>query len=128
MTAPNDAAWTAFMGSHEPTGQPIRQDGAPAWRMCGRPNVAIDDACPRCQRSSHWHVLQVVGETPGVPDVNDKYNPDPGQRHIPMPAQGSGVVMRCGLCGKTREYRERPATSAEVAERTAKLAQAALKP
>lgn len=113
MTAPNDAAWTAFMGSHEPTGQPMRQDGTPAWRMGGAPNLAIDAACPRCQRPSHWHVLQVVGETPGVPE---------------MPAQGSGVVMRCGLCGLTRRYRERPATDAERAERTAKLAKAALQP
>jgi len=109
----NDGAWSAFMGSHAPTGQPMTQDGPEPWRFGGMPNLVIDAACPRCSRADHWKLLQVVGETPGIPA---------------MPAQGSGVVMRCGLCGLTRRYRERPATDTERAERMAKLAQAALKP
>lgn len=112
-TPPNDETWSAFMGTHGPTGDRIVKDGPEPWRFGTPPNVAVDPDCPRCHRADHWRLLQVLGETPGIPE---------------MPAQGSGVAMRCGLCGFTRRYRERPATAAEVAERTAKLAKAALRP
>jgi len=101
------------MGTHAPTGQPMRTDGPAPWRFCEQPNLVVDPACPGCGRADHWRLLQVVGETPGIPE---------------MPAQGSGVVYRCGICGKTRRYRERPATDQERAERMFTLLKAAGKP
>lgn len=112
-TPSNDEAWSAFMGTHAPTGQPMLTDGPVPWRFCEKPNLLIDAACPHCGRADHWHLIQVVGETPGIPE---------------MPAQGSGVVYRCGMCGKTRRYRERPATDQERAERMFTLLKVAQKP
>lgn len=95
------------MGTHSPTGQPMaRQDGPEPWHFGVPPKLIVDERCPRCSRESHWKLFQVVGETPGIPE---------------MPAQGSGVVYRCGLCAFMRRYRERPATDAERAERQYKL-------
>lgn len=110
---PNDEAWSAFMGTHAPTLQPMVTDGPVPWRFCEKPNLLVDQVCPSCGRGDHWQLQQVIGETPGIPE---------------MPAQGSGLVYRCGLCGCTEEYRERPANDQERAERMFNLLKMAQRP
>lgn len=109
MTTPerpsNADAWSAYLGSHLPNGAPLPHDRLGP-KFCPAPNLAVDPQCPRCGRADHWRLLQVLGETPGIPE---------------MAAQGNGLVYRCGLCAFTRRYRERPATDRERAERTATL-------
>jgi len=70
------------------------------------PGLRVPVGCPGCGRGDAWRLLQVLGETPGIPGA---------------PAAAGGVRMRCNRCALEAEYRAPAPDAAERARRTTVL-------